>query len=480
MGCDPSQSMSNLDDLHGNVIRTAFALWYGWKPYGQHAALLEKTQWWAWSEIQALQMRKLNTLLEYAYANVPFYRRRFDEAGVRPRAIHTPADLVHLPPLTKQEIQDHRDELLASGVNRRRLRQNHTGGSTGQPLTFYQDDRFQAWANADLLRTYRMAGYQLGMRWAFLWGSDYDARTHKGWHGRLMDRLVYNALWINTFDLSVDTLTEAARQLVRFQPQILVAYVSSATLLAQFVRDKGIEGIQPRAIQTSAEVLTPDDRRLMEETFGCQVFDRYGCREVYNIAHECAAHQGLHVLAENNVVECLDADGRPAVPGTVGRIVVTNLNNYVMPFIRYEVGDLGVPSQRSCGCGRGLPLLESVMGRTTDVITSPSGKLLHGEFFTHLFYKLPSVRQFRVVQKTRVDLLVQVVPGPGFDQHASFTFLEKAIHRYGDPGFQVRFELCDHIPPASSGKYRFTISHVPLGIGKDDRSAAHISSTHAI
>ncbi len=458
--------MSVRNYLHGRAIRTAFAMWYGWRAYGRHAALLEKTQWWSWSEIQALQMRKLSALIEHAYANVPFYRRRFDEAGVRPRDIQAPADLAHLPLLTKREIQDHLDKLLAGGVNRHRLRENHTGGSTGHPLAFYQDARFQAWADADQLRNYRMAGYQLGMRWAFLWGSDYDAMEHKGWRGQLKDRVVYNTLWVNTFDLTVDTLAQAATQLVVFQPEMLVAYVSSATLLARLVRDTGIEGIQPRAIQTSAEVLTPDDRRLLEETFGCSVFDRYGCREVYNIAHECADHQGLHVLAENNLVEFLDADGRPAAPGTIGRIVVTNLNNYAMPFIRYEVGDLGIPSPRACVCGRGLPLLDSVVGRTTDMITSPSGKLLHGEFFTHLFYKLNGIYQFRVVQETPADLCVQVVPAPGFDQQTSFAFLEDAIHRHGDPAFQVRLELHDHLPQALSGKCRFTVSHVPLSLGE--------------
>jgi phenylacetate-CoA ligase len=312
-----------------------------------------------------------------------------------------------------------------------------------------------------------MAGYRLGLRWAFLWGSDYDASAHKGRIGRLKDRIIYNTLWINTFDLTVETLLQAAEKLVLWQPSVLVAYVSSATMLARLVRTKGIEGIRPAAIQTSAEVLTDDARELLESTFRCPVFDRYGCREVGNIAHECDAHQGLHILGENNLVELLDLNGFNVEPNQPGRIIVTNLNNYAMPFIRYEVGDMGVASQKACTCGRSLPLMDSIVGRTSDVITSPSGRLLHGEFFTHLFYKLDGIHQFRVVQETRRNLHVQIVPGPGFDQEGSLRYLEDTILRQGDRAFVVRFELCDRLPPSPSGKFRFTISHVPLTLEQE-------------
>ena len=458
--------MSIVDVLHGATIRIAFTVWYGHRPYGRHAATLEQTQWWPWQDIQTLQMHKLEILLRHAYENVSFYRRRFSEAGLRPQDIQSPDDLAWLPVLTKSDIQDHLHELLAKGVDRRRLIENHTGGSTGHPLTFYQDANYWAWADADLLRNYCMAGYQLGMRWAFLWGSDYDARAHKGWFGRLKDRVIYNMIWINTFDLSAETLARQAEQLVRFQPQILIAYVSSATLLARVVREQHIEGIRPRAIQTSAEVLTPDDRQFLEETFGCPIFDRYGCREVSNIAHECEAHAGLHIVAENNLVEFIKESGRPAKSGEEGRMIVTNLNNYAMPFIRYDVGDVGVLSDRPCPCGRGLPLMEAVKGRTTDVFTSPSGRLLHGEFFTHLFYKIQGVYQFQVVQETLEDLNIRIVPGPQFDQDKTFHFLEETIHRYGDPRFQVHFELCEQIPSSASGKYRFTVSKLPVDLSR--------------
>ncbi|MBU0495961.1 MAG: hypothetical protein KKA73_23250 [Chloroflexi bacterium] len=453
--------MSLLDRIHGAAIRTGFALWYGWQPYGRHTAFLERSQWWPWPQLEEYQTAKLRALLTQAYANIPFYRQRFDEVGLCPAAVHAPADLIGLPVLTKAEIQDHGENLLARNVDRRRLHQDHTGGSTGHPLAFYQDAGYTAWCNADKLRCYRLAGYRLGQRWAFLWGSDYDAQAHKGHRGQLADRLVYNTLWIDTFDLDVEMLAAAARQLARWRPRILVAYVSSAVLLARLVQERGIVNVLPHAIQTSAEVLTPDDRRLLEEAFGCPIFDRYGCREVGNIAHECSAHQGLHVLAENNLLELLDEADQPVPPGQPGRVVVTNLNNHAMPLIRYETGDMAVASAQPCTCGRGLPLLESVVGRVSDLITSPSGRLLHGEFFTHLFYKTRGVRQFRVIQETRHDLLIELVPGPGFDQATTCNLVEQGIQQHGDPAFRVRFELHEHLAPSASGKYQFTISRVP-------------------
>jgi phenylacetate-CoA ligase len=450
---------------HTAVIRGAFKLWYGPTPYGRYASLLQETQWWPRSEIEALQTKKLRALLRHCHATVQFYQKLFDEVGIRVDDVKSASDLRRIPILTKKDIQLHGHLLKSDGVSRQRLIQNHSGGSTGHPVTFYQDLNYKAWEQADMLRSYRMAGYDLGMHWAFLWGSDYDAGTHKGWLGRLQDRVIYNLLWINTFDLTADTLARAAESIVRCQPTLIVAYVSSATLLARLVRERNIRGIRPRSIQTSAEVLTSAARKLIEETFGCPVFNRYGCREVGNIAHECEAHHGLHVLAENNLVELLTEDGTPAQPGEVGRVVVTNLNNYAMPFIRYEVGDLAIASTDSCSCGRSLPLMHSVEGRVTDVIISPSGKLLHGEFFTHLFYGLDGIEQFRVVQETVTDLRIQIVPGRNFEKEKTLMRLRETIHHHGDPEFEIYFEFQSYIPPAPSGKYRFTVSNLPLHLG---------------
>ncbi len=290
-------------------------------------ASLRAQQWLTPRELKTVQNRKLARLIAHAYAHVPYYRRVMTERGIRPEHIRSAEDLVLLPLLTRDVIQERLVELRAErAVDRPHLiRANHTGGSTGTPLTFYQDEDYRTWGTMDLVRNYEMCGYRLGDPIAFLWGSDYDARPHRTVRGKLQN-VIENRLFLDAFDSDEQDLIDFARQLAAFSPRLLVGYASSLALLARVIEAHGLRGVRPAAIQSSAEVLTPSQRTLLEQTFGCEVFDRYGCREVGNIAHECASHQGLHMLADNNIVEILGDDPR-ARPGDEGQIAVTNLNN---------------------------------------------------------------------------------------------------------------------------------------------------------
>jgi phenylacetate-CoA ligase len=433
---------------------------------GAHAHMreLDHTQWLSREEIKRLQVERLKKLLLHAQAHCAFYRERFRAAGFEAEAFSKLSDLEAIPPLTKRDVQERYQEMIVDNFPREQLIENHTGGSTGTPLTFYQSQEFKDWEWAEIRRDFAMCGQKPGMRLAFLWGSDYDAKTHKSWSERIInDRLKGNLIWVNMFDVREADLVAAAKKLVGFRPHLLIGYVSSLTLFAQVVRSHHIKGIRPLAIQASAEVLTQPQRALIEETFDAKAFDRYGCREVGNIAHECDHHEGLHLLAERNYTEFL-RDGRPVAPGETGMITVTNLHNYAMPLIRYQMGDMGRPTDRQPTCGRGLPLMEMVEGRSADVITTPSGKLLHGEFFTHLFYKLEGIRQFQVIQETRQQLVIKIVPMGAFQKEAAERFLAETIHQHGDPAFQISFELVEQIPASPSGKYRFTLSRVPLEV----------------
>lgn len=421
---------------------------------------LMRSQWLSADALRDQQWRDLQALLAHAWANVPYYREVFDRLGARPEDIRGEADLARLPLLTKTIIQEQGDRLKARdlgaipGVYR-----NHTGGSTGTPLSFWQDANYFAWGMAELDRNFRMTGYRPGWRQAFLWGSDYDSRAHVGFKGRLHD-LILNLRWYNTFAIRASDVRRIADELVRFRPHLLVGYVSSLTMLATLIREQGLQAPRPRAIQTSAEVLTPDARTLLEDVFQSRCFDRYGCREVGNVAHECDAHDGLHLLVESSVVEFVpSADD----PGT-RQIVVTNVRNHAMPFIRYATGDTGTPlgGAAPCACGRGLPRMRNLNGRVSDVIVAPGGRFIHGEFFTHLFYGAEGVRQFQVEQVTVPELVVRVAASSTDAFAAIRDKVQPLILEHGDPAFLVRWEQVDHIPPAASGKYRFTLSRVPL------------------
>ncbi len=251
----------------------------------------------------AQQWRDLQAMLRHAYTEVPYYRGVFDGLGAKPEDFRTTADVARLPLLTKAIIQEQGERLQAGNLAQiPGVYRNNTGGSTGTPLSFLQDAHYFAWGMAELDRNFWMCGYRPGWRQAFLWGSDYDSKAHIGLRGKLHD-MILNLRWYNTFSLRAADIPVLADELVRFRPDLLVGYVSSLTMLATLVRDQGLPAPRPRAIQTSAEVLTADARALLEGVFQSRCFDRYGCREVGNVAHECEAHEGLHLLVESNYTE---------------------------------------------------------------------------------------------------------------------------------------------------------------------------------
>jgi phenylacetate-CoA ligase len=419
---------------------------------------LEKTQWLGPAEIQALQLERLRRLLAHAYANVPFYRRRLDDVGLHPDRIQIPEDYRHIPVLTKGDIRQNLDQLVAVNRQRDALRRNATGGSTGAPLVFYQDRSFQASSWASRMRYRKWYGFEMGDKVAFLWGMDRDIPS-SDWPKRLKLSL-RRERWLNSFNVSDEKMEAFARQLIAWQPSFIVAYASSLHLFASFLRRTGLDRIRPVAIESSAEKLWDFQRELIEDVFQCPVFDVYGSREFVGLAAECEAHAGLHVLADVHYVEFLK-DGQPVQDGDFGEIVVTDLTNYAMPFIRYRIGDLGSPKSQPCACGRGFPLIQEIVGRSSDVLPTPDGRYVHGEYFTHLFYGIPNVRRFQVHQRTLHDVEILIEGDPELPSEMLAEMRRKIIAQMGERT-TVRFQVVDAIPLTPSGKYRFTISDVPI------------------
>ncbi|GAI39416.1 unnamed protein product, partial [marine sediment metagenome] len=243
-----------------------------------------------------------------------------------------------LPVLTKEDIQTERGRIAADGLQGH-VHESATGGSTGEPLRFWQDDNYRRHNVVDLYRSYEMCGWRPGDRVVHAWGADLDAADHVGARAVLTDRLLHNRLFINTFGMERCKIPEHAHRIADFKPELVVGYASSLDLFAEVIRHANID-IKPKAIQSSAETLDPRVRKRVEAAFQARVFDRYGGRECGVVAHECELHKGWHIFSNTHVVEILDDDWLPMACGTMGNIVITNLNNYAMPFVRYAVGDL--------------------------------------------------------------------------------------------------------------------------------------------
>ncbi len=419
----------------------------------------ERTQFDSPDRLHALQWSRLRALLHHAYKHSPFYGERFRQAGLHPADLRCPEDLRLLPPLEKAELQRHREELVATNQDRGRLVLNHTGGSTGTPVSFYlTQDRLQSRAAATL-RHNRWAGWEVGDKVAVLWGAPRD-RPPRSWLTWLRELLLDRQLFLDTGHLTEERLREFHRRLLGFRPGVMLAYARSAVLLARFLQAHDLPPVRPRALVTSAEVLTAAERALLEQVFGCPVFNRYGSREFSVIASECPAHEGLHVMAEGLYLEIVNGD-RPAQPGELGAVLVTDLLNYAMPLLRYRIGDVASWLPGRCPCGRGLPRLGEVAGRVTDFLVGADGRAVSGAFLTiGVVAQRTSLGQVQIVQERAGAVTYRIKPGPGFSLESDLHYLEDATRKYLGEGTRVEWELVDEIPAQSSGKYQFSSSRV--------------------
>ncbi len=407
--------------------------------------------------VYAEQERALRRLLVKA-EGLPLYRDLARRLG-KPVTEVKLADLPRLPFLTKAIIQEQGERLRIPGACG--VFENYSGGSTGAPTRFWQDERYKVQMSVATKRSNELAGAFPGARVAKLWGAPQDKRKIEGWLGRTKLWLL-NQRYYDTFDMAPHRMIRYHEDIEQFQPDIIQAYASSVYLFARFLKSKGIRPSYPRlSIISSAEKLFPHMRAEIEDVFPVKVFDRYGSREVSAMAAECDRHQGLHIQMPGYILETIDPVTLEPVVGQPGEIVITVLNNYAMPFLRYRIGDMGVLDTSPCECGRVFHRLREVVGRTSDNFLMPDGRIVHGEYFTHIFYGRQGIEQFQFVQHEREEFSMQIVPAPGYRPDTTQE-IEREVRQMIGPSARLRFELRDSIPNTSSGKYRFTVSHVDV------------------
>lgn len=412
----------------------------------------ERSQWLSADEIVAIQWRKLKALIEHCWIEVPYYRRRWSDAGAEPGDIRTLDDYARLPALTKQDIRDHLDDLKARSL-RDSLLYKATGGSTGEPMRFGYTRESNERRQAVMWRGYAWAGSRMGRRTLYLWGVGVNSPTPLQQAKENFYHSLFARRFLNSFSMSESNLADYADAIRRYRPEIIVAYVNPLVDLARWILDRRWTMPRPAAIITGAEALRDAQRALIERAFGCPAFNTYGCREIMLIASECEQRDGMHVNADHLVVELLGANAS----GTPGEIAVTDLHNYGMPFLRYLNGDMAVPRVGGCACGRGLPMLDRVEGRTLDMLRTPAGRIVPGEQIVALFLDLPGVKRYQVTQRTLDSLDLSLVRDVDFDD-AVLAKIRQRFDRILDPGMTLRIDFADDIPRLASGKTRVTVS----------------------
>ena len=423
---------------------------------------ITRTQWEEPAALENLQFERLTALLRHAERHVPFYQQRFADHGVRAADIKDFTDFERIPTLSKQDVVHNVDRLLARS-GRSMVTRKATGGSTGERMVFYRDAESMARNFAHVLRNHTWTGLTLGESHAFLWGAQFDLRAQQRFTNRVIN-FCLRQRYLDAFHMNRESMAQYYRSLRDWRPSLVSSYVTAATTLSDYVVDAGLPRLEIPAVATTAEILFPERRQKIRAAFAAEIYDRLGCREIGNTAHECGAHDGLHVNAEHTVMEIVDEKGRAAAPGTEGAVLYTSLGNYVFPLIRYRVGDYAVPEANAgpCPCGRGLPKIRGLRGRVSDMLTTPDGTKVHGEYFSHLFYNTPSVLEFRVVQETARDIVVwlrlrdQITRLPAVELDP----LRRAFTDLFGPNVALDVRVVDEIPKTASGKHRFTESRV--------------------
>jgi len=417
--------------------------------------------------IRAVQWQRLKDLLQHATEHVPYYRELFRNEGISVADIRSPEDFARIPVLSKAALRDLGGDMCADNVKPQALQLNASGGSTGKPVRFYQDARYWDYALASQWFVEGWWGIRPGDSTASIWGTDRDLPSLH-WKERLAGKICQLKI-CNAFALSENRLEEFARELNRWQPRFVIGYASALYLFARFLRARPSLAIRPTAVKSTAEVLSDEERAVIEEAFQCPVYNFYGSREVNNLAAECQARNGLHVNALTRYLEVTDEAGQSLRPGIPGKVLVTDLTNYAMPFVRYENEDIASWNDTPCSCGRPFPRLAGILGRKSDFIVTSDGKLIHGEFFTHMFYANPHVAQFQILQDSPQSVRMRVVLLPG----AADSLMESLRRRLGEvlgQGVNCNVEVVERIEAPPSGKHRFAVSSVPIPWGVKTRS----------
>lgn len=426
----------------------------------QRLRKLEKQQYLPEKDLEALQLKNLQEIVRYAYEHTRYYRRIMNERGLTGDCIQSLKDIEKLPILTKQIIQEHGDELLSDEYQKSELFKDASGGSTGQPTVYYKDYRRHNIRRADQIRHDGWTGWKLGDRSALIWGAQRDLKSVQSFKEHIISRYIARHWELDAFEMTAAKMDRFVVELERIKPTMILGYASALNTFANYLlKNHPNHKIQLKGIVSSAETLTEERRRVIESAFKCKVLNRYGSREVGLIGSECNHQSGLHINADNLHVEV--AAGETKVPvGERGDIVVTDFLNKGMPFIRYRLEDVGYLSTASCNCRRSLPLLGAVEGRTGDFFISHDGAMVHGEYFTHLFYDVPQVKQFQIIQQSLTEIELKIVPNKA-DQDPKYLLpiKQKIIEMLGDQ-VNIVVKMEDTIPPTASGKSLFTISKV--------------------
>ena len=436
---------------------------YGGK-FDAFRRLMAEAQWRSRSELKELQDEKLRLIIKHAYETVPYYRRLFEERKLTADDIKTQEDLHKLPLLTREDIKSHFGELISTAFNPKKLKYGHTSGTTGSPLEIGYDADIIYATYAVLDRQYDWAGCRLarnGDRIAVVRGNVIVPLSKKEPPFWRYNR-VHNQLLLSSFHLSRENLVYYFKEISKFQSAVFDGYPSTLYVLAKFLKNSGRK-YPAKAVISSSETLYDFQRETIEESFQCRIFDYYALAERVVFAAECERHEGHHLAMEYGISEILNEKNEPLPEGKMGKLVGTTLHNLGMPLIRYVTNDMTSIREHSCSCGRGLEVMDDVTTKAEDTLTLKDGRLISPSVLTHPFKPLNSVEESQIIQKEYDRILINIVPRKDYSEADTQHLIREMKSRLGEE-VRIDIQMVDRLDRTKSGKFRWVISEVPLGI----------------
>lgn len=417
---------------------------------------MERSQWLGVDEIRQAQVKDLTRFLTDIGQHVPYYRALFAEQNFNPAQVASLADLARLPLLDKPTIRANLNTMRADDAEG--LARFNTGGSSGEPLIFYIGNRRVSHDVAAKWRATRWWGVDIGDPEAVIWGSPIELGAQDKIR-LIRDKLLRTHL-IPAFEMSQEKLDGFVARIRQIRPKMLFGYPSALAHIASHAEKHGVamNDLGIKVAFVTSERLYDYQRDKIQSVFGCPVANGYGGRDAGFIAHQCP-EGAMHITAEDIIVEIVDKQGKPLPNGELGEIVVTHLATRDFPFLRYRTGDMGILSDKTCTCGRGLPLLEDIQGRTTDFVVARDGTVLHGLALIYVLRDLEGVDAFKITQDSLDKTSVQIVKTDAYRAESEQRIVAEFKKRLGET-VNVAIEYTDYIPKERSGKFRYVISHV--------------------
>lgn len=419
---------------------------------------MEATQWQTPEQLEVLRIARLRAFLQRIGQDVPYYRDLFAKLSFNPETVTSLEDIRQLPLMGKPDIRAHAEAMKAD--NAVGLARFNTGGSSGAPLIFYIGKERVSHDVAAKRRATRWWGVDLGDPEIVVWGSPIELGAQD--RVRIIRDKLFRTELLSAFEMTEDNLNHFVASIRKARPKMLFAYPSSLSHIAKHAKQKGVamDDLGVKVAFVTSERLYDEQRAMIESVFGCPVANGYGGRDAGFIAHQCP--QGnMHITADDLLVEIVDKEGNVLPAGESGEIVVTHFATGDFPFVRYRTGDVGVLDDSLCDCGRSLPLLKEIQGRTTDFVVAKNGAVIHGLALIYILRDLPGIAEFKVVQESLDLTRVMIVKAQGYVDSNEQAISEVFQQRLGE-GVQVEFEYSDVIPAEKSGKFRYIISKVAV------------------